>query len=180
MSTLIAIVYDKVDTADKALVELDQMQKMKLLQLEDAAVAVKDEKGKVKVTQTLEKMATGQSAIWGGFWGLLIGLLFLAPIFWGLFGALMGALFSKGRDLGIDNQFIKDVGDSLNPGESALFILVIKATADKVLPEMAKFGGTVYQTSLSKEDEETLKEALSHEDISQAAEESLADDLKGE
>ena len=87
MSTLIAIVYDKADTADKALVELDQMQKMKLLQLEDAAVAVKDEKGKVKVTQTLEKMATGQSAIWGGFWGLLIGLLFLAPIFWGLFGA---------------------------------------------------------------------------------------------
>lgn len=178
MSTLIAIVYDKADTAEKALAELGQMQKMQLIQLEDAAVAVKDQKGKVKVTQTLEKMATGQSAIWGGFWGLLIGLLFLAPIFWALFGALMGALFSKGADLGIDNQFIKDVGDSLDPGESALFILVIEATADKVLPEMAKFGGTVYQTSLSKEDEETLKQALEHDQISDAAMESLDEDLK--
>ena len=96
---------------------------------------------------------------------MLIGLLFLAPIFWGLFGALMGALFSKGADLGIDNQFIKDVGDGLDPGESALFILVIEATADKVLPEMATFGGTVFQTSLSKEDEETLKQALEHDQI---------------
>ena len=178
MSTLIAIIYESADTAEKALTELGQLQKMQLIQLEDAALAVKDAKGKVKVTQTLEKAATGQSAIWGGFWGLLIGLLFLAPIFWALFGALMGALFSKGADLGIDNQFIKDVGDGLDPGESALFILVIEATADKVLPEMAKFGGTVYQTSLSKEDEETLKQALEHDQISDAAMESLDEDLK--
>ena len=123
-------------------------------------------------------MHTGSAAIWGGFWGLLIGLLFLAPIFWGLFGALMGALFAKGRDLGIDNKFIKDVGDSLDPEQSALFILVVEATQDKVLPEMAKFGGTVYQTSLSNEDEETLKKALEHEDVSKAAEASLDEDLK--
>jgi uncharacterized membrane protein len=108
---------------------------------------------------------------------LLIGLLFLAPIFWGLFGALMGALFARGRDLGIDNKFIKDVGDSLDPEQSALFILVVEATEDKVLPEMAKFGGTVYQTSLSYEDEETLKKALEHEDVSAAAQESLAEEL---
>ena len=178
MSTLIAITYDTEDKAEQVLVELGQMQKMQLITLEDAAVAVKDQKGKVKVTQTLEKMATGSAAVWGGFWGLLIGLLFLAPIFWGLFGALMGALFSRGTDLGIDNKFIKDVGDGLNPGQSALFILVVEATADKVLPEMAKFGGTVYQTSLSYDDEETLKKALEHEQISAAAQESLEEDLK--
>jgi uncharacterized membrane protein len=107
-------------------------------------------------------MHTGSAALWSGFWGLLIGLLFLAPIFWGLFGALMGALFAKDTDLGIDNKFIKDVGDSLDPGQSALFILVVEATEDKVLPEMAKFGGTVYQTSLSNEDEQMLKKALEH------------------
>ena len=178
MSTLIAIIYEKQETANEALAKLGEMQKMRLVSLEDAAVAVKDQKGKVKVTQTLESAATGQAAIWGGFWGLLIGLLFLAPIFWGLFGALMGALFSKGADLGIDNKFIKDVGDGLDPGESALFILVVEATTDKVLPEMAKFGGTVYQTSLSYEDEETLKQALEHEDVSKAAEASLAEELK--
>jgi uncharacterized membrane protein len=178
MSTLIAITYDTADKASQALEKLGELQKMKLVTLEDAAIAVKDQKGKVKVTQTLEKMQTGSAAIWGGFWGLLIGLLFLAPIFWGLFGALMGALFSKGADLGIDNKFIKDVGDSLDPGQSALFILVVEATGDKVLPEMAKFGGTVYQTSLSNEDEATLKQALEHEDISKAAQESLDEDLK--
>ncbi|MFN2177729.1 MAG: DUF1269 domain-containing protein [Anaerolineales bacterium] len=178
MSTLVAIIYDKEETANQALEKLIEMQKMRLVSLEDAALAVKDQKGKVKVTQTLEKAMTGQSAVWGGFWGLLIGLLFLAPIFWGLFGALMGALFSKGTDLGIDNKFIKDVGDGLDPGESALFILVIEATADKVLPEMAKFGGTVYQTSLSNEDEETLKKALEHDQVSQAAMETLDQDLK--
>ena len=178
MSTLVAIIYDKEETANQALEKLIEMQKMRLVSLEDAALAVKDQKGKVKVTQTLEKAMTGQSAVWGGFWGLLIGLLFLAPIFWGLFGALMGALFSKGTELGIDNKFIKDVGDGLDPGESALFILVIEATADKVLPEMAKFGGTVYQTSLSNEDEETLKKALEHDQVSQAAMETLDQDLK--
>ena len=178
MSTLIAITYDTADKANQALEKLGELQKMQLVTLEDAAVAVKDQKGKVKVTQTLEKMNTGSATIFGGFWGLLIGLLFLAPIFWGLFGALMGALFSKGTDLGIDNKFIKDVGDSLDPGQSALFILVVEATADKVLPEMAKFGGTVYQTSLSDEDEDTLKKALENEDISKAAEASLDEDLK--
>ena len=65
------------------------------------------------------------------------------------------------------------MGDSLDPGESALFILVVEATVDKVLPKMAEFGGTVYQTSLSYEDEETLKKALEHEDISAAVEDTL-------
>jgi uncharacterized membrane protein len=177
MSTLIAITY-KDDSAFKALDKLSEMTKMQLITLEDAAVASMNEKGKVKVQQTLEKAHTGSAAVWGGFWGLLIGLLFLAPIFWGLFGALMGALFSKGTDLGIDNQFIKEVGDSLEPGGSALFMLVVEATADKVVPELAQFGGEVYQTSLSKEDEETLKQALQNDQISEAADESLEEDLK--
>ena len=178
MSTLIAITYDTADKADQALEKLSELQKMQLVSLEDAAVAVKDQKGKVKVTQTLEKMHTGSAALWSGFWGLLIGLLFLAPIFWGLFGVLMRYLFSTGNDLGIDIKFIKDVGDSLDPGQSALFILVVEATQDKVLPEMAEFGGTVFQTSLSNEDEEMLKKALEHEDVSAAAQESLAEELK--
>ena len=173
MSTLIAITYDTADKATQALEKLGELQKMQLVTLEDAAVAVKDPKGKVKVTQTLEKMHTGSSATWGFFWGFLIGLIFGGPLFWGLFTALLGGLFAKGRDLGIDNKFIKEVGNSLDPGQSALFILVVEATEDKVLPEMAKFGGTVYQTSLSNEDEETLKKALEHEDISAAVEETL-------
>ena len=87
MSDLIAITYEEEKTAFDALNKLGELSKMQLITLADAAVAVKDQKGKVKVKQTLENMATGSSATWGFFWGLLIGLLFLAPIFWGLFGA---------------------------------------------------------------------------------------------
>ena len=171
MSTLIAIVYDKEQTGFDALNELGQLQKMELIQLADAAVATKDEKGKVKIKQTLENQVSGTAALWGGFWGLLIGLLFLAPIFWGLMGALLGYIMGKSSDVGIDDRFIKDAGDSLDIGQSALFMLVVEATTDKVLDAMSKFGGKVYQTSLSNEDEEKLKKALEHGSVSDAADE---------
>jgi uncharacterized membrane protein len=173
MSDLIVITYDKEQTGRDAFNELANLQKMQLLELEDAALAVKDDKGKVKVKQTLENQVSGTSALWGGFWGLLIGLIFLAPIFLGLLGALMGFIFGKATDIGIDNKFIKQVGESLDPGGAALFMLVIKATPDKVLEQMKKYGGEVYQTSLSTEDEEKLKKALEHEDVKDAAHDTL-------
>ena len=171
MATLIVITYDQEQTGFDALNKLAELSKLQLITLADAAVAVKDPKGKVKVKQTLENQMSGSSAIWGGFWGLLIGLLFLAPIFWGLLGALMGYFLGKAGDVGIDNVFIKEVGDSLDPGQSALFMLIVEATQDKVMDAMSEFGGEVYQTSLSKEDEEKLKKALEHENVSAAADE---------
>jgi uncharacterized membrane protein len=173
MSDLIVITYDQEQTGWDAFNELANMQNMQILELEDAALATKDDKGKVKVKQTLENQVAGSSAVWGGFWGLLIGLLFLAPIFWALFGALMGYIFSKAGDVGIDDKFIKEVGDSLEPGGAALLMLVVKATPDKVLEQMKQFGGNVYQTSLSNEDEEKLKKALEHDQVKDAAHESL-------
>ena len=163
--------YDKEQTGFDALNELGELQKQQLLTLADAAVATKDEKGKVKIKQTLENQVSGTAALWGGFWGLLIGLLFLAPIFWGLIGALLGYIMGKAGDVGIDDKFIKEVGESLDIGQSALFMLVVEATTDKVLDAMSKFGGTVYQTSLSNEDEEKLKKALEHDKVSDAADE---------
>jgi uncharacterized membrane protein len=129
MSDLIAITYADEASGRGAFEELDRLQKMEVLTLEDAALAIKDQKGKVKVKQTLENAHAGSAAIWGGFWGLLIGLLFLAPIFWGLMGALLGGILGKTTDIGIDNKFIKEVGDSLEVGGSALFMLVAKVAA---------------------------------------------------
>ena len=179
MSDLIVITY-KDDSAYKALDMLENMQKMQLIELADAAVAVKDEKGKVKVKQTLENQVTGASAVWGGFWGLLIGLIFLAPLLGGLLGLVLGAIFGKATDVGIDNKFIKEVGQSLEAGGSALFMLVVKVTEDKVLPELAALGGEVYQTSLSNEDEQKLREALQNDEVKDHAEEHLdLDDNEG-
>ena len=173
MSTLIAITYDDEQTGTQAFNALDSLQKQQVLKLEDAAFVVKDAKGKVKVTQTLEKRYLGTVTTWGFFWGFLIGLIFGGPLFWGLFTALLSRIFGKRTDVGIDNQFIKDVGDSLEIGGSAVFMLVIEATQDKVLPEMEKYGGHVYQTSLSNEDEEKLRKALEHDEVKDAAAESL-------
>ncbi len=173
MSDLIVITYDTEEAGYAALEEVGRLQKMQLITLEDAAVAVMNQKGKVKVKQTLEKQVTGSAAAWGFFWGLLIGLLFLFPLAWGLFGALMGGLFGKATDVGIDNKFIKEVGNSLEPGMSALFMLVIEATEDKVVEDLAQMGGHLYQTSLSKEDEEKLRKALEHEDIRGAVSEAM-------
>ena len=173
MSDLITLVYKDGATGKAAFDEVKNLQKMQLLTLADMALAVKDEKGRVKVKQTLEKQATGASAAFGGFWGLLIGLLFLSPIFWGVIGALLGAVMGKSSDLGIDNKFIKQVGESLDPGGSALFLLVVEATTDKVLDAMSKYEGEVFQTSLSHEDEAKLKAALEHEQVKAAAEDNL-------
>ena len=169
MTELIVLMYDSEETGQQVLAEIGAMQKEEVIQIADAALAVKDQKGKVKITQTLEKMHTGSVAIWGGFWGLLIGLLFGGPIFWALFGGLLGGLLGKTTDLGLDNSFIIEVSDKMEPGHSALFIMVVEATADKVLPELKKFGGHVVQTSLSEEDEDKLRKALENEDIANVA-----------
>ena len=169
MTELIVLMYDSEETGQQVLAEIGTMQKGKIIEVADAALAVKDQKGKVKVTQTLEKMHTGSVAIWGGFWGLLIGLLFGGPIFWALAGGLLGGLLGKTTDLGIDNAFIKEVSEKMEPGHSALFIMVIEANTDKVLPELKKFGGHVVQTSLSEEDEDKLRKVLENEDVAKAA-----------
>jgi uncharacterized membrane protein len=173
MSDLIAITYKEENSAFAALDELVRLQKEHVIELEDAAVATMNAKGKVKVKQTLERQYSGTMATWGFFWGFLIGLIFGGPIFWGLAMAVLSGLLGKTTDLGIDNKFIKEVGDSLEPGQSALFLLVAKVTPDKVLPHLEKFGGDVRQTSLSKEDEEKLRKALEHEHVSKGAEDML-------
>jgi len=173
MSELIVISYDTSDAAFAALEEVGKLQKLQLLELEDAAVVTMDQKGKVKVKQTLENQVKGSATAWGFFWGLLIGLIFINPLLWGFFGAVMGYISGRATDVGIDDKFIKEVGNSLEPGQGALFMLVIKATEDKVIPELAKTGGKVYQTSLSNEDEAKLKQALEHDDIKAAADDAV-------
>ena len=173
MSNLIVLTYPDQESGQKVFAELDELQKQQLLELEDAALAYKDEKGKVKIKQTLEKQYTGAAAVWGGFWGLLIGLLFLSPIFWGVIGALLGGILGRTADIGIDNKFIKEVGDSLDPGGTAVFMLAAKIVEDKVIEDLAQYGGQVYQTSLSKEDEELLKHALEHDQVKAAVHETL-------
>jgi len=159
MSDLIAIAYDNKHRAEEVRLSLAKLQKEHLIELEDAAVVVKDEDGKIKLKQAVNLTASG--AVSGGFWGLLIGTLFFAPLFGVALGAASGAISGALSDIGVDDDFMRHLGDSLTPNSSALFILARKITTDKVTDELAPFGGKLLRTSLSKDCEEELQRVLS-------------------
>jgi uncharacterized membrane protein len=159
MSTLVAISYDDQFKAEEVRLKLRKMQKDYLIDLSDAVVAVKDEKGKVKLHQAINMTAAGAAS--GGFWGALIGLLFLNPLLGLAVGAGAGAVTGALTDVGINDAFMKELAATLKPGSSVLFVLVKRATPDKVLEELKGTGGKILKTSLSHEDEAKLQAALS-------------------
>ena len=158
MSTLVVIGYDDEFKAEEVRLKLRKLQKDYLVDLEDAVVAVKNAKGKVKLHQAVNLTAAG--AIGGGFWGSLIGLIFLNPILGAAVGATAGAVSGALTDVGINDKFMKELAAAMNPGSSALFVLVRKATPDKVLDEVKGTGGNILKTSLSHDDEAKLQAAL--------------------
>src|SRR5262245_10143777 len=158
MSTLVVIDYESEVRAEEVRLALLKMQKEYLIDLVDAVVVVRDAKGKVKLRQLYDLTAAG--LISGGFWGALIGLLFLSPLFGFALGAAAGGVSGALRDVGIDDGFMKSLGETLKPGTAALCVLVRRVTSDKVIEEVKKFGGTLIKTNLSHENEIKLREAL--------------------
>jgi uncharacterized membrane protein len=165
MSTFVAIEYDDLHKAQEVRLALAKLQREYLIDLEDAVIAVKDEAGKIKLHQAFNVTAAG--AVSGGFWGALIGLLFAAPLLGAAVGASAGAVSGALSDVGIDDNFMKQLADGLQPNTSVLFVLVRKATPDKVVDEIKQYGGTVLRTSLTHEDESKLQAAL--DELKQAA-----------
>jgi uncharacterized membrane protein len=159
MSNLVVVAFEEEHKAFELRAELLKLQKEYLIKMEDAVIVTKDPKGDVKLHQAVNLTAAG--AVGGGFWGALIGLIFLNPLVGAAVGAGAGALSGKLADIGIEDKFMKELGASFKPGTSALFVLVIEATRDKILARLKGFGGKVLQTSLSKDDEESLQKALS-------------------
>ncbi|GFE68050.1 DUF1269 domain-containing protein [Chroococcus sp. FPU101] len=166
MSDLIAIAYDDLYKAEEVRLTLAKLQKGRLIELEDAAIVTKDADGKVKLNQAVNLTAAGAAS--GSFWGLLIGTLFLNPLLGAAVGAASGAISGALSDIGVDDQFMKDLGATLQPGTSALFLLVRKVTPDKVLEQVAPYGGKVLQTSLTKDQETELQEILTNRGIKPA------------
>ncbi|MEO9125574.1 MAG: DUF1269 domain-containing protein [Microcoleus sp.] len=157
MSDLIVIGFKDEFKADEVLLDLRKLERDYLIALEDAAIVVRNKDGKVKIKQTQELIADG--AIEGGFWGLLLGVIFFNSIL-GIFGLAVGALSGAMQDIGINDNFIREIGETIAPGTSAIFVLVQKSTPDKVLDDLSKFEGKVLRTSLSKEDEAKLQAVL--------------------
>ncbi len=157
-SNLVVIEYEDKYKAEEMRLKLIKMQKEYLIDLDDAVVAVRDEKGKIKLHQSIN--LTGAGAASGGFWGALVGLLFLNPLLGMAVGATAGAVSGALTDVGINDNFMKELATGLQPGNSALFVLVRKANPERVLEEVQGSGGKILKTSLTHEDEAKLQAAL--------------------
>jgi uncharacterized membrane protein len=164
MSSLVVLVFDKMSGAEEMREKMYDLQKRELITLEDAAVVVRKENGKAKVKQAHSLVGSG--ALGGAFWGTLIGLLFLAPWLGMVAGAAAGALGGKAADIGIDDSFIKEVSDSIEPGNSALFLLARDAQMDRIREELADYEFEIIETNLSPEDESNLRENFAAEGVS--------------
>lgn len=160
MSNLIVVAFNNPADAFEMRAALAKMQAQYLIEMEDAVVVTCDAKGAVQLHQAVNLTATG--AVSGAFWGTLIGFLFLNPLLGAAIGAGSGALSGKFADLGINDQFMRDLGATLTPGSSALFVLVRKSTPDKVLEGLKPFAGKgrVLQTSLTKDKEDELRKFI--------------------
>jgi uncharacterized membrane protein len=158
MADLIAIGYPDEATAEAAAEEARRLARDLIIEPDAIAVISRDQEGKFHVHTSHHPVGTG--ATWGMFWGLLFGMLFFIPFFGMAIGAGFGALMGKITKSGIDKAFQDQVRDMLKPGTSALFLMVEKVTPDKAVEAMSKYGGTVLKTSLSKEGEKELQEAL--------------------
>jgi uncharacterized membrane protein len=158
MADLVAIVYPDQHRAAEVMATLQRLQHEYLLDLEDACVVTKDEAGKIKLHQAMNLTASG--ALSGALWGTVIGLLFLNPLLGTALGAASGALAGRLSDYGIDDDFIRSLAAEMQPSSSAIFMLVRRATMDRVEPELAKFGGKILRTSLSREAEAKFQTML--------------------
>lgn len=158
MADLLVVSFPTETRAEEVRARLLAMQKEYLIELGDAVVAVKRADGTVKLNQLVSPTAAGAAS--GAIWGTLIGMIFLMPLVGTAVGAASGALSGKLTDVGINDAFMKDVASSLHSGEAALFLLIRKVTADKVLAEFRGVGGKVMRSSFDETKEAALREAL--------------------
>lgn len=158
MPDLIAIGYDDTTTAVQALDEAEKLAGDLIIQPDALAAIVRSEDGKFRTITN--QHAVGAGATWGMFWGLLFGILFFVPILGIALGAAFGAFGGKLAKGTIDKNFQDQVRAQVKPGTSALFMIVEQMTSDRALEALSKFGGTVIKTSLSKEQEEEIQQAL--------------------
>jgi uncharacterized membrane protein len=165
MADLIAIGYPDETTALEAMDEAERLQQELIIQADAVAAIIRNKEGKLRVVTNHH--AVGAGATWGMFWGMLFGMLFFVPFLGMAVGAGMGALMGKVTKSAVDKQFEAQVREMLQPGTSALFMVVEKVTPDKAVAALSRYGGTVLKSSLSNDTQRELQEALHGEGTSQ-------------
>jgi uncharacterized membrane protein len=163
MSSLLVFAFSDQGGADQIISYMQTLQKQRLITISDAAIVIRKPDGKIKIKQA--NSLVGSGALGGAFWGMLIGLIFFMPWLGMAVGAVSGALAGKFSDYGIDDSFIKEVGVTIGPGQSALFLMVSSMTEDKVIEALSRHKGTLLRTNLTREDESKLREAFGASEV---------------
>ncbi|MDF5755318.1 DUF1269 domain-containing protein [Spongiactinospora sp. TRM90649] len=158
MAELIAVTYDDVDTAVQVRETLLGLQRENLIQLADLVVAERRPDGAIELRQS--QSTTGTGAAGGALWGGLIGLIFFMPLLGMAVGAASGSTARAVTDIGVDDDFMRDLAEALRPGAAAVFMILVSASRDKIAEQLAPYGGSLVATRLSREAERQLKEAL--------------------
>jgi uncharacterized membrane protein len=158
MTDLVFIAFPSEAKAEEVRQKILEMQKDYLIDVGDAVIATRDDRGRVKLNQLVHSTAMGAAG--GALWGTLIGMIFLMPLAGTAIGAATGAITGALTDIGIDDDQMKKAAQALKPGEAGLFLLIRKMTTDKVLADLKGVGGTVVSTSFDHTKEEELKAAL--------------------
>jgi uncharacterized membrane protein len=158
MSDLVFIAFPTEAKAEEVRKRVLELQKEYLIELGDAVVVVKDPQGHIKLNQLMNTTVAGAAS--GALWGTLIGMLFLMPLVGTAVGAASGALGGALTDVGINDKFMKEAAEALQPGTAGLFLLIKKMTADKVLADLQGIGGVVMKTSFDETKEAALRAAL--------------------
>jgi uncharacterized membrane protein len=159
MTTITGYTFDTADGAQKMVDLVQDLNRQKLISLEDAAIVTWYQGKKKPQTKHLGDM-TGEGALGGAFWGMLFGLIFFVPFFGMAVGAAMGALAGHYSNYGIDKDFIEQARAKVTEGTSGLFLMTSEATVDKVTDAIKKSGikFNIFYTNLSEEQEKQLKE----------------------
>ena len=135
------------------------------IEIGDAVIATRSANGKVRLHQSIPLVPFGTAL--GSFSGMLLGMILLTPLFGSVVGAVAGAASAVFVDVGIDDTFMKKLGETLKPDTSALFVLVRKTKPEVLIERLKPFAGrcTVLQTTLTAENEGRLRMALEGEPI---------------
>jgi len=160
MGSLVVVGFPNAEEAEQVRRELVDIQREQLIALEDAVVVEHDSEGQVHLRQAINLTAAG--ALGGGFWGTLVGLLFLNPLLGAAVGAGVGAASGSLSDIGINDGFMRELGETLPSGSAALCLLVREATPDRVIERLRAHAphAKLLRTNLSHTDEDQLRELL--------------------
>lgn len=161
---IVGMSFDKTSRAEEVLLNLSHLAREGQISLTDAVVVYKDDSERVHVRQTVDPTPK-QGAMSGALWGVLVGTIFGGPV-----GALLGAgagaagggLMGKLVDVGLDDDWVKQVGDWIDPGTSALLVLVSEGVRPVVLKELSRFEGNVLYCTFPDAVRQELVRALGH------------------